>query len=49
MDNRSAKLSELPAANAVGNSMSFYVVDNGVSMSVNAIVLAAYILTLIHG
>jgi hypothetical protein len=49
MDNRSAKLSKLPAANAISNSFLFYVVANGVSMAVNAATLAAYIIDLING
>ena len=49
MDNRSAKLSELPAANAISNSCLFYVVADGISMAVNAATLAAYIKDLING
>jgi hypothetical protein len=48
MDNRRAKLSELPVANAISNATLFYVVANGVSMAVNAATLAAYI-KLING
>lgn len=48
MDKRSAKLSELAAANAISNSTLFYVIANGVSISVNATLLAAYI-KLING
>lgn len=43
---RSEKLSELPAANSVGNSDILYLVSNGISYQVNVQVLAAYILSL---
>jgi hypothetical protein len=46
-DNRASKLTELPQTNAISNADLFYVVAaNGVSMSVNAAILAAYILSL---
>jgi hypothetical protein len=49
MDNRSAKLPELPVANAISNSCLFYIVDDtGESKPVNAAVLAQYI-KLING
>ena len=47
-DNRASKLTELPQTNAISNTDLFYVVSNGVSLAVNAAILAAYI-KLING
>jgi hypothetical protein len=50
MDNRSAKLSELPAANALSNTCLLYMVDSsGESKSVNVATLVQYIIDILNG